>query len=522
MIVLMEHTQSRRVSVQDSLAFDCDTVKVMIHKRWKVALGGILVLLGALGLFLLLIALGAIQTDAPTNEQRSLPLPEGISEADLCTAPDQPGNCWIEVVNQPDCYVFFPGYGWNLQVSWHGECSQGLAEGTGTWEVGTWERLFILRFFRTMRTAEGLLVRGRKQGPWKEQSRGGTVMEESYLDGLRHGPQLRRESNGNTIESRYLLGKQYGDSVWRGPDGELLDLNHLRKQATEDDPVANGYRHGMREIQGNDGEIREVFFVENHKVAAWGPAGTDEELQEAPFPASAPTGNYLLRLANGTEAEGPLIDGDMHGEWSFRYTNGNVSTGRYAANMRDGEWTDTLADGTVSKGPYRGSRRHGKWLIRHANGQVQEGTYANGRMKGNWITTLADGTVSEGPYSGGNAHGKWVYRFPNGQVSEGYFVDGKRTGHWILRSENEDVHEGPFLDGLQHGVWVERSYEGDVMEGPYEKGLRHGNWVFRFHEGEVHEGPYAEGKRHGVWTLRLVDGEIIKEHWQNGEYMEPQ
>lgn len=521
MIVLMEHTQSRRVSVQDSLAFDCDTVKVMIHKRWKVALGGILVLLGALGLFLLLIALGAIQTDAPTNEQRSLPLPEGISEADLCTAPDQPGNCWIEVVNQPDCYVFFPGYGWNLQVSWHGECSQGLAEGTGTWEVGTWERLFILRFFRTMRTAEGLLVRGRKQGPWKEQSRGGTVMEESYLDGLRHGPQLRRESNGNTIESRYLLGKQYGDSVWRGPDGELLDLNHLRKQATEDDPVANGYRHGMREIQGNDGEIREVFFVENHKVAAWGPAGTDEELQEAPFPASAPTGNYLLRLANGTEAEGPLIDGDMHGEWSFRYTNGNVSTGRYAANMRDGEWTDTLADGTVSKGPYRGSRRHGKWLIRHANGQVQEGTYANGRMKGNWITTLADGTVSEGPYSGGNAHGKWVYRFPNGQVSEGYFV-GKRTGHWILRSENEDVHEGPFLDGLQHGVWVERSYEGDVMEGPYEKGLRHGNWVFRFHEGEVHEGPYAEGKRHGVWTLRLVDGEIIKEHWQNGEYMEPQ
>ncbi len=109
----------------------------------------------------------------------------------LCTGEtDTP--CWIEIANQPGCYM------WNLHpspeetVTWSGACIDGKASGKGK---------EVWRF--------------REDGEWKT-----TSGEGEQRDGKRQGHWVWHLSSGNTWEGPYVDGELHGRWVQRGTEGE--------------------------------------------------------------------------------------------------------------------------------------------------------------------------------------------------------------------------------------------------------------------------------------------------------------
>lgn len=131
-------------------------------------LGIILCIVGALGIYLLLMAFGAVQPDAQRKQPGTLPLPEALSAAEICPDDGRRLDCWIEVANERGCYVWIEELQPGSRITWSEECSDGLGEGAGYWvEV----RRTNGRVFRSRE--QGLLVRGLRQGPWTARNSNG-------------------------------------------------------------------------------------------------------------------------------------------------------------------------------------------------------------------------------------------------------------------------------------------------------------------------------------------------------------
>lgn len=232
------------------------------------------------------------------------------------------------------------------------------------------------------------------------------------------------------------------------------------------------------------------------------------------------SGTGTLKWVRGDdeyENTGLLRNGKRHGDWVLRYADGTVWEGPMVDGKRHGRWVERLADGGVQEGSYVEGKRHGQWTVRRADGDVYQGPVVEGKKHGQWVERYADGNVHEGPYADGKAHGQWVLRSADGGVREGPYVDGKKNGRWVERFANGNVAEGPYVDGKRHGQWIWRLADGSVHEGPYVEGKNHGQWVERHANGGSAEGPYVDDKRHGRWSVRSPDGRTETVTFVNGE-----
>ena len=152
-------------------------------------------------------------------------LPASISAGETCAGKPKGAACWMELENQPGCYVWNSYLSVNETATWSVECASGLAEGTGklTWVWGS--------DLEDNLTATGQLQQGKRQGSWVNRYADGTVYEGPYVDDKRHGQWVERDADGDVREGSYVDGKQHGQwvthfasgDVWEGPyvDGKL-------------------------------------------------------------------------------------------------------------------------------------------------------------------------------------------------------------------------------------------------------------------------------------------------------------
>ncbi|WP_420463590.1 toxin-antitoxin system YwqK family antitoxin [Candidatus Palauibacter sp.] len=123
-------------------------------------------------------------------------------------------------------------------------------------------------------------------------------------------------------------------------------------------------------------------------------------------------------LWNGSLAAGATVT--WSGSCSRGYAQGS---GTAAWRYNDGGLTSegTLVDGKSS----------GNWSHRFSSGQVEQGPFVDGRKNGNWVIQEADGDVSEGPFVNGRRQGTWTWWFTSGSVNETPFVNGEQNGRAI-------------------------------------------------------------------------------------------
>ena len=192
--------------------------------------------------------------------------------AQSCPGQPKGAACWMELSNQPGCFVWNPYLQPDETVTWAGGWAEGRAQGTGTlkwvWDGG-------------QATAEDT---GRLQA------------------GKRHGQWVLRTANGSVQEGPYVEGKRHGVWVWRGPAGAVFE-----------GPYVRGKRHGHWVLRAADGSV-----------------------QEGPYAEGKRHGQWMLRGANGIVQEGPYVQGKRHGRWVLRDAYENVAEGSYVEGKAPG------------------------------------------------------------------------------------------------------------------------------------------------------------------------------------------
>ena len=142
----------------------------------------------------------------------------------------------MELLNQPGCYVWNPYPQPGETVTWTGECSGGLARGTGTL---TWES------DDNQQTSTGSLQDGELNGQWVIRNANGTVWEGPFVAGERNGQWVIRRANGNVLEGPYVADERNGQWVIRFADGDVWE-----------GPYVAGEPHGDWVIRYADGYTR--------------------------------------------------------------------------------------------------------------------------------------------------------------------------------------------------------------------------------------------------------------------------
>ena len=120
--------------------------------------------------------------------------PSRIRVDPTCAGQPEGAACWMELANQPECYVWNDYLATAETATWTAECSDDLAQGTGTLKwVWVWDS--------GQETVESI---GRLQG------------------GKRHGHWVMRFPDGGVSEGSYVEGKEHGHWVMRLPDGTVV------------------------------------------------------------------------------------------------------------------------------------------------------------------------------------------------------------------------------------------------------------------------------------------------------------
>ena len=450
----------------------------------------------------------------------SLEIGELGAERTPCAGQTKGSACWMELVNQPNSYVWNSPYQPYKTVTWTGEYLGNLAHGKGKLKW-VWNIDQAPRDVSTSRADEPKCM-GQPEGSacWMEV----TGQPGCYVWDNVAVPDAT-VSWTVTWTGTCCEGRAQGEGtlkwVWVESKHEDLGTSYYERTSESTGSLKEGKKHGKWTDRDANGRAWEGSYVEGKRQGEW-----------------------VVRFSNGSVAEGPYMDGEYHGQWIIGQGDGSESKDFYLYGERvgdtseaeemegllvkgkaHGDWVVRFPDGGVAEGPYVDGERHGDWSERDADKEVRNGPYVNGKRHGNWIEHSADGEVWEGPYAEGKRHGGWVIRTTHGNKVEGAYVDGKRHGRWVWRGENGDAwQEGAYLGGKRHGQWVNRySDTGEInYKGAYVDGKKHGDWVESDTTICLSEGAYVEGKRHGRWTCSINRKDKEELNWianyKNGVY----
>ena len=266
----------------------------------------------------------AAQAGARAESSRATPpeqeRPSRISVEQTCAGKPQEVACWKELSNQPGCYVWNPfRYGMDWTTTWTGECSDGLAQGTGTLTTDS----------RYKAVSTGLLRDGKKHGHWVTRWESGVfegaVWEGPYVDGNRHGRWIASDRHGKVWKGSYVEDKKQGHWVLTGPNGE-------RREG----PYVDGKQHG----------------------------------------------HWVERLGGSSFMKGPYVEGKKHGQWVERYGNGTVGKGPYVNGRQTGRWVLRRANREVMEGFFVNGMMRGRWVSKNGvNGRITVYDFENGQPK---------------------------------------------------------------------------------------------------------------------------------------------
>ena len=147
--------------------------------------------------------------------------------------------------------------------------------------------------------------------------------------------------------------------------------------------------------------------------------------------ASMPDGRGKLTLQfekSEGNAIGTFVDGEWHGRWEFRGTNGDEFIGHFVDGKRHGDWEFQYADGRVHIGSYANGDRDGVWIFWTSDGEIGLiGSYVNGKKNGKWHSR-SDHYERTQTYVDGKLHGRGEWRWPDGRKWCEEFSHGEQVG----------------------------------------------------------------------------------------------
>lgn len=462
--------------------------------------------------------------------------------AEACEGKDPGTSCWMEIADHPGCYTWNPNLAANETVTWSGDCSGGLAQGTGSqqWSHPDDEGNPLVS------GGEGELRDGKEHGPWSEYFSNGNMAEGSYEHGEPVGRWTHVLADGTVYEGEWANGKQQGR--WTVTYGDAVGGGFY----------AAGKRHGRWKLlfanrfDDTNRGAAEGLYVAGDRDGLWVTRYESGLVEEDTYRNGVRHGPSSTRRGSDYEVEGPYEDGKRHGRWTRR-DGGIVESGEYKRGLKQGTWTTRYGSGLEEASTYAEGSMVGPYSRRDASGAViEEGSYGcrtsycRSKFDGDLFKTgmwkerdhhrTASGGFdpksrhsAEGPYVDGERHGQWVLEYDDGRREEGPYRYGKKDGLWKASRDGVNERRAMFVRGERSGEWkrvgrwVIRRRSGTdgipadtiTSEGSYDAdGRKTGEWVERVHEaleGEwvcciTSRGAYVEGKREGRWEYSRPSG----------------
>ena len=468
----------------------------------------------------------------------SLEIGELGAERIPCTGQPKGSACWMELINQPNSYVWNSSYQPYKTVTWTGEYLGNLAHGKGklkwVWKIDQERRN------ASPSRADEPKCMGQPEGSacWMEV----TGQPGCYVWDTFAVPDAT-VSWTVTWTGTCSEGRAQGEGtlkwVWKVSNHKSWVTSYFEKTLESTGSLKEGKKHGKWTDQDANRSAWEGSYVAGKRHGQWIVRRADG-IESKQFYVY---GERVGDTSEAEEMEGLLVKGKAQGDGVVRFPDGSVAEGPYVDGERQGDWSERDADKDVRSGPYVHGKRHGNWIEHLANGEAWEGSYVEGKRQGNWVIRAANGVKVEGAYVDGKEHGRWVWRNESGAAwREGANLGGKRHGQWFeLYSDGSTYYKGSYADGKKHGDWVVRRGE-KVFEGAYVKGKRHGRWTSTWEHKDKEEldwvtnykndvyhgehiwyldpnasgdkkylgkGSYVDGKRHGPWIRNDNKGSYI-------------
>lgn len=143
---------------------------------------------------------------------------------ETCAGKEVGSSCWMELSNLPGCYTWNPSLASNDEtVTWTGDCSEGLAQGTGS---RTWDYTDD-NGKPAMSSGTGELRDGKAIGPWTVRLASGVVVEGNFAGGTAHGHHTFRHPDGGVEDGPYVNGKRHGLWIERQVDGDVWEWEYV-------------------------------------------------------------------------------------------------------------------------------------------------------------------------------------------------------------------------------------------------------------------------------------------------------
>ncbi len=118
----------------------------------------------------------------------------------------------------------------------------------------------------------------------------------------------------------------------------------------------------------------------------WYQRSSLNQIEETSLQGGRRNGSTVVRAADGTlEAEGPYMNGQRHGNWTYVYGDGSCGTSPFVKDELHGTWTVYREGGDVGRevGPYVKGERHGTWTGNDRSGsRLRTIRFENGRRVG--------------------------------------------------------------------------------------------------------------------------------------------
>ena len=144
-----------------------------------------------------LAVLGFLSSPGLIREQEFPP------KQDRCQGKPPDSSCWIELSNQPGCYVWNSHFIPDEARTWTGGCDGAFAEGPGTLIEFSGTGRKILESF-------GHFKQGKRHGHWGGIDARGNFHEGPFVDGKMHGRWVLRDKDGNQEMVTFKNGERVG------------------------------------------------------------------------------------------------------------------------------------------------------------------------------------------------------------------------------------------------------------------------------------------------------------------------
>ncbi len=171
---------------------------------------------------------GLAQAPAPVPGESDRVSSGALDPNQTCAGKEVDTSCWMEIENQPGCYLWVRSLWPEETASWTGKCAGGLAQG-------------VASLIRSYTDIDGKPATSTGAG--------------EVRDGKRHGQWTTRFADGRVHEGSYVYGKRHGQWTLRGDGGRT----YYADVATG--PYVDGKMHGLWTAQFDDGgSLEECFF----------------------------------------------------------------------------------------------------------------------------------------------------------------------------------------------------------------------------------------------------------------------